>query len=151
MIERRLKRILSFVMVLVMMIGMIPTSILPTFAGWEDGTECQYCGSYRYDDWLCDCGPHCSDNSEASDCYEQHHCPECGQAFPEDVICDVCRLCDNCKEDSENHCAICRQHDDDECTLCNICDECVEGLNLHCACGECLVESTPCESHDVDF
>lgn len=37
MIERRLKRILSFVMVLVMMIGMIPTSILPTFAGYEDG------------------------------------------------------------------------------------------------------------------
>ena len=145
------KRILSTLLAMVMLIGLLPTAAIPAFAGYEDGTECQYCGGYRFDDWLCDCGPHCSDNSEASDCYEQHHCPECGQAFPEDVICDVCHLCDNCKEDSENHCAICRQHDDDECTLCNICDECVEGLNLHCACGECLVESTSCESHEVDF
>ena len=145
------KRILSALLAMVMLVGLIPAAAIPAFAGSEDGTECQYCGGYRFDDWLCDCGPHCSDNSEASDCYEQHHCPECGQAFPEDVICDVCRLCANCREDSENHCTICGQHDDDECTLCTICDECVEGLNLHCACGECLVESTPCETHDVDF
>ena len=145
------KRILSLLLAMVMLVGLMPTVSIPVIAGYEDGTECEFCGGYRFDDWLCDCGPHCSDNSEASDCYEKHHCPECGQAFPEDELCDDCHFCSNCRADDGQHCIICAKHESGMCPLCTICDEEVSGLNIHCPCGECLVESNACPYHSFEF
>ena len=144
------KRILSLLLAMVMLMGVLPMAAIPAFAGYEDGTECQYCGGYRYDDWLCDCGPHCSD-SASGDCYEKHHCPECGEAFPEDELCDDCHFCSNCRADDGQHCIICAKHDSGMCPLCTICDEEVSGLNIHCPCGECLVESNACPYHSFEF
>ena len=151
MIERRLKRALSFVMMLVMMIGMIPTSILPTFAGYEDGTECEFCGSYRYDDWLCDCGPHCSD-SASGDCYEKHHCKECSGAFPSDELCDTCGVCSICQVDNSDHCLICKKHVDDTCDSCMMCDSCIAEIHPHCLiCSVCLMDVSSCPVHDYEW
>jgi len=41
---------------------------LPVSAAYEDGVACDYCGSWRYDDWKCDNGDHCGEGSGTS-CY----------------------------------------------------------------------------------
>ena len=145
-----MKRIVSMLLIFMMVLGTFPASTLTVFAGYEDGTECQYCGSYRYDDWLCDCGPHCSD-SASGDCYEKHHCDECNEAFPEDEICDICHLCTNCMVDSENHCINCSKHVDDTCDTCLCCDNCRDTIHSHCkSCGGCLMDASPCPVHDYE-
>ncbi len=141
---------MSFLLIFFMLLGMIPGSAIPAKAGYEDGTECEFCGGYRFDDWLCDCGPHCSENADG-DCYEQHHCPECNQAVS-DPICDVCKLCDSC-DDSDVHCLWCGEHTGDLCDECIMCDDCIKNFGTHCCeCGSCLTESgDECPYHGVEW
>ena len=61
-----IKKGLCFFLIMTLFAGLLPMN---AFAGWEDGIECEFCGGYRFDDWVCDDGPHCSDSSGASDCY----------------------------------------------------------------------------------
>lgn len=123
---------------------MLPITAL---AAYEDGTECEFCGSYRYDDWLCDCGPHCSDNADG-DCYEIHHCPNCQEINDN---CDECYLCEDCQQHSEFHCLWCGEHESDICDECLACDNCEVNVGYHCtACGECIVTAGECGVHPTE-
>ena len=76
---------------------------------------------------------------------------DCGMAFPEDEICDICHLCTNCMVDSENHCINCSKHVDDTCDTCLCCDNCRDTIHSHCkSCGGCLMDASPCPVHDYE-
>ena len=141
------KRLLSVLLTLIMAAGLLPTM---SFASYEDGTECEFCGHYRYDDWLCDCGPHCSENAD-DDCYDRHHCDDCGEAFDEDHICEDCGLCYGCAFENL-HCRMCGEHSDSLCDGCTCCDNCISEYQMHCVeCGDCLYDGDVCDTHSFDF
>ena len=70
---------------------------LPVSAAYEDGVECEHCGGWRYDDWKCDNGDHCGDGADG-DCYNEHHCGECGACVEDGGLCDDCEFCFECCE-----------------------------------------------------
>ena len=139
--------------VCIFLIATLIVSFMPTtaFAGYEDGTECEYCGGYRFDDWLCDCGPHCSENSDSVDCYLAHHCANCLQSCDEDEKCDECEFCNECWGETGQHCALCSKHDDNTCENCDTCSDCQESEGFHCAyCGECFASVDECDQHPFE-
>ena len=77
---------------------------VPAHAAYEEGVECDHCGSWRYDDWKCDNGDHCGEGSGTS-CYEEHHCGYCGACDDDHEMCDDCGYCleDNCEGDEKCH------------------------------------------------
>lgn len=141
-----IKRILSLLLVFAMVVGYVPSTAI---AGWDDGAECEFCGGYRFDDWLCDCGPHCSENSDSVDCYLAHHCANCLEACEEDEKCDECEFCPECWEE---HCAMCGVHVDGLCDGCNVCETCQIDMGTHCyECGECMSELSECSDHPFNI
>lgn len=141
-----IKRILSILLVFAMVVGYIPSTAI---AGWDDGAECEFCGGYRFDDWLCDCGPHCSENSDSVDCYLAHHCANCLEACEADEKCDECEFCPECWEE---HCTMCGVHVDGLCDGCNVCDTCQIVMGTHCyECGECMSELSECSDHPFNI
>ena len=54
----RIKKTLSILLVLVMMIGTLPVTTLHTHA-WDIYVECEFCGEGAGDDWICSGGDHC--------------------------------------------------------------------------------------------
>ena len=135
-------------MCILLVISALPAQL---FADYEDGDFCEYCGLYRYDDWLCDCGPHCSENAD-DDCYEKNHCSNCHEGVGEDKLCDDCNLCEDCQSESSEHCLWCEKHDDDTCSECQACTDCQVNLGLHCAyCGECLAQGIACNDHPFEM
>ena len=135
--------------------GFMPVT---SFDGYEDGIECEFCGGYRFDDWVCDCGPHCSDSSGASDCYYENHCAECLKAVANSDRCEFCVACIDCINDLSYHCALCGNCNEagyEVCTDCNTCMNCQVDAGTHCfECGDCLEsgEHCPeCDAHGEDW
>ena len=140
-------KVLSILTCITLLLGLFPVQV---HAGWDDGVECEYCGGYRFDDWLCECGPHCSETADEVECYFNHHCANCLKSCEE--RCDECDLCDECAKESEQHCALCEQHDNDICTYCFSCTDCMADEGTHCAgCGACMLSATECPQHPYDI
>lgn len=139
-------RLLSVLLCATLLFGMFPAQV---HAGWEDGEECEFCGGYRFDDWLCDCGPHCSETADEVECYLEHHCANCLEAC--DEKCPDCDLCEECAKESEQHCKLCGQHDDDVCADCGACTDCMFDKGTHCTdCGECMTQVAECSQHPYE-
>ncbi|MGN0164553.1 MAG: hypothetical protein ACI39R_00075 [Lachnospiraceae bacterium] len=92
--KKKLRSLLSLLLCLVMVMGMLPTTVL----AWEVESECEFCGGFIADDWICDCGEgdHCSEFSDRSDCYLANHCIECGKGVGSEFICSDCGMCVDC-------------------------------------------------------
>jgi len=123
---------------------------LPAFAGYEDGVECEYCGSWRYDDWKCDNGDHCGEGSGTS-CYEEHHCGYCGACDDDHELCDDCGNCleDHCECDEK--CRGCYETTGTVCSECGEkCSECAEWICDDCEkCPDCAGNEAYCSICDV--
>ena len=79
-----MKQIEKMILIFALTVAMLLNVAAPAFgrelrpdepADYEDGEECEYCGAWRYDDWLCSGGPHCA---VGCGCGDDHHCTECG-------------------------------------------------------------------------
>jgi len=90
------KQALCILLALSLVMGFMPVT---SFAGWEDGEECEFCGRYRFDDWLCDCGPHCSESSATDDCFLNNHCAGCLEAVEKSDRCNTSYLCVECMDE----------------------------------------------------
>ena len=51
--------------------------LVVTVAAWDEECECEFCGAFCGDSYICDGGDHCSAES-GRDCYEENHCQSCG-------------------------------------------------------------------------
>ena len=116
-------------------------------AAYEDGVECDYCGSWRYDDWKCDNGDHCGEGADG-DCYEEHHCGYCGACEEDHELCDDCGNCleDHCECDEK--CRGCYSTSGDVCDVCGEhCTECVDFICDDCGiCADCAGNELYCAS-----
>ena len=134
----------GLLMVLMLLCG------LPAFAAYEDGVECDYCGSWRYDDWKCDNGDHCGEGSGTS-CYEEHHCGYCGACDDDHELCDDCGNCleDHCECDDK--CRGCYEMSGTVCSECGEkCSECAEWICDECEkCPDCVGNEAYCSYCDV--
>ena len=131
-----MKKIITFLL-LVLIISLC-SSI--AFAGYDDGADCWNCGHYHWGDWMCDgCGA-CSDNCDNSDCYEETHCPGCGECLlTAQLWCEECGFCDDCQEESHcPECGVCYVECQIWCDDCGLCEECAADLLVHCLfCNQC--------------
>lgn len=118
---------------------------VPVYAAYEDGVECDYCGGWRYDDWKCDNGDHCGEGADG-DCYEEHHCGNCGACEEDSELCDDCGNClEECCECDEK-CRGCYSTSGDVCDVCGEkCTECVDFICDDCGiCAECAGNELYC-------
>ena len=102
----------------------------------DDAVYCEYCDKYIYGDWICDNGPHCSENSSNEDCYSSEHCSECGKC--EYTVCEDCYRCEVCWY----HCISCGNcfEPNEICESCHTCEACQEA-HSHCRdCGACCCD-----------
>lgn len=152
--KTKLQKLLSFLLCCVLVLGMLPT----TAHAWETTDHCEFCGGFIADDWICDGGTHCSADSDRSDCYQAHHCGECGKCVnDENELCSECGWCTDCggecSEGKDHTCLECHYEQGSEwdaffacayCGLCfieapdEVCKEC--GGCYDCgdgACGDC--------------
>ncbi len=112
------------------------------FADWEldrdDAVYCEYCDQYIYGDWICNEGPHCSDNSSNEGCYSSEHCVECDKC--EYTVCEDCFRCEVCWY----HCLRCNGcfEPGDLCDSCKCCESCQDEAT-HCRdCGDCCMDDS---------
>ncbi|MBQ2862944.1 MAG: hypothetical protein IJE84_02095, partial [Clostridia bacterium] len=123
---------------------------LPVCAAYEDGVECEYCGGYRYDDWLCDDGDHCGEGADGS-CYEEHHCGECGKCEEDNGLCDDCGNCiDDCCT-CEEKCRGCYEIGETVCSDCGEkCTGCADWICEDCEkCPDCAGNEAYCSYCDI--
>lgn len=144
--NKKLTRILSALLALVLMIGAVPILVPSANAGhtcpegehWIDGSPyCSECYACDQCIELCmECGKctdctgseicdGCSDgygNEMCLECSEEKgaHCPECDTCYFGTTWCDVCGKCDEC---------------------CGICDECTTQLGLGTVCYDCAYDN----------
>ena len=139
------KRLFSTLLALVMVVGLIPATALPVFAGhrcencdeWIDGSPyCEYC----YE--CAECCELCLECGICSDCSGWEICGEgCGENGPICVDCalDQGRHCPDCYE-----CYLKTQMWCDECGRCNDCSEncwsCSIAFGKSGLCIECAME-----------
>ena len=148
------EKALCLFLIMSLFVSLVPTT---AFAGWEDGIECEFCGGYRFDDWVCDCGPHCSENSDSEDCYLENHCAECLEAVENSERCDTCYICPDCMYNGNGplHCALCGACDEggyDVCEDCDVCMNCQVEAGTHCfECGDCLESGSQCPDHPFEM
>ena len=153
--KSRETRIFILLLCLLMLAGIFPITV---FADYEDGEYCEYCGSWRYDDWLCDNGGHCA---AGYGCGDDHHCAECGECESNSDFCGDCTRCVDCAIETGYHCwgcGVCCNDVDlcEECGLCydcgGVCSEGTDHLCLECHlaeemacpnCGNCYAVSDP--------
>ncbi len=109
-------------------------------ADWEldrdDAVYCEYCDMYIYGDWVCDEGPHCSENSSNENCYSSEHCSECDKC--EYTVCEDCYRCEVCWY----HCLMCNKccEPGELCDSCRTCKDC-QDAGAHCRdCGACNMD-----------
>lgn len=137
--KQKIHRVLSLLLCCVMLVGLMPT----TAFAWETTGHCEFCGGFIADDWICDGGEHCSADSDRSDCYQAHHCGECGKCVnDENELCSECGWCTDCGGECAagiGSCGLCLKcHLEDwmacwECGMCFYEDEYMKCSN----CGRC--------------
>ena len=154
------KRLLSWLLSIVMLLSLLPGMELHAHAFWEDydnGTDCEYCDHYHWAENMCDGCGFCTIDCN-SDCFVEFHCNDCGEClFNTAYWCDQCYKCADCME--EKHCSTCGKcyiGEDDQlcgechkgpccsitiCDSCGFCDDCANDDSdpMHCSlCDACF-------------
>ena len=136
-----MKRTATKILTLMLVFVILLTITAPAYAGYEDGVECEYCGAWRYDDWLCSGGDHCA---AGYGCGDEHHCTECGACESWGDFCEECVLCLDCAKDNHQHCPECGACGQQMggCLICGCCFDCSPQCNDGCEdmCLECHIE-----------
>ena len=137
------KRLLSWLLSMVMLLALLPATEIHVHAAYEDGMECPGCGHYHWDENCCgNCGA-CTRECD-DDCYEETHCiNDCGACRADGNFACDCGYCYDCarQEEPEKHCDYCGEEDDGAiCPECGLCSECVIDFeDVHCSvCEECI-------------
>ena len=136
------KRLLSWLLSMVMVLSLLPEMAIHVHAAYEDGQDCEHCGHYHWDSHCCgNCGSCSSDCDD--DCYEETHCISCGACRADGNFACDCGYCYDCakQEEPEKHCDYCGEEDDGGiCSECGLCSECVTDFeDVHCSvCEECI-------------
>ena len=137
------KRLLSWLLSIVMLLSLLPGMELHVHAAYEDGMECPGCGEYHWDENCCgNCGA-CTRECD-DDCYEETHCiNDCGACRADGNFACDCGYCYDCAKELEpdKHCDYCGEEDDGGiCSECGLCSECVTDFeDIHCSvCEECI-------------
>ena len=137
------KKLLSWLLSMVMVLSLLPEMAIHVHAAYEDGMECPGCGHYHWDENCCGvcgaCTRECDD-----DCYEETHCiNDCGACRADGNFACDCGYCYDCARElePEKHCDYCGEEDDGGiCSECGLCSECVTDFEeVHCSvCEECV-------------
>ena len=137
------KRLLSWLLSIVMVLSLLPGMAIHVHAAYEDGMECPGCGEYHWDENCCgNCGA-CTRACD-DDCYEETHCiNDCGACRADGNFACDCGYCYDCARElePEKHCDYCGEEDDGGiCSECGLCSECVTDFeDVHCSvCEECI-------------
>ncbi len=130
------KRLISVFIIMIMLLSFVPTA----FADWEDGRNCEGCGHYHWDEYMCGTCGYCSTECTDTDCCVSAHCNECGACFTEVVWCSDCMTCEDCYVNNGWHCLGCNDcYFTDEEALCGECWFCESCMGAFCDdCGFCL-------------
>ena len=164
------KRLLSWLLSIVMVLSLLPGMELHAHAFWEDydnGTDCEYCDHYHWAENMCDGCGFCTIDCN-SDCFVEFHCNDCGEClFNTAYWCDQCYKCADCME--EKHCSTCGKcyiGEDDQlcgechkgpccsitiCDSCGFCDDCANDDSdpMHCSlCNNCFGAVDECVDDD---
>lgn len=95
------KRLLSWLLSMVMLLALLPATEIHVHAAYEDGMECPGCGHYHWDENCCgNCGA-CTRECD-DDCYEETHCiNDCGACRADGNFACDCGYCYDCARQEE--------------------------------------------------
>ena len=156
---------LSLLLAFVMVLALIPSTLTPVYAAYEDGDECWNCGHYHWDEYMHECGA-CSPDCTNDWCALETHCHRCGGCLNGDYPCDECGLCKECMAEI-GHCSQCdmcwMDNGADDvlcgncrrcefcspiCPECHMCEDCAadDSDGMHCPeCGNCYQVTEQCK------
>ena len=164
------KRLLSWLLSMVMLLSLLPGMELPAHAFWDDyddGFDCPNCDHYHFgSEYMCDC-LFCTIECNY-ECWVETHCNDCGVCFGDTPYwCEECYKCAECME--EKHCSTCAKcyiGEDDQlcgecykgpccsitiCDSCGFCDDCANDDSdpMHCSlCNSCFGSVDECVDDD---
>ena len=163
------KRLLSWLLSIVMLLSLLPGMELHAHAFWDDydtGGDCPNCDHYHWAENVCDC-QFCTIDCNY-DCWVEFHCNDCGLCLGDTPYwCDQCHKCADCME--ETHCSTCAKcyiGEDDQlcsechkgpccsitiCDSCGFCDDCANDDSdpMHCSlCNRCFGAVDECVDDD---
>ena len=164
------KRLLSWLLSIVMLLSLLPGMELHAHAFWDDyddGFDCPNCDHYHFgSDYMCDC-LFCTIDCNY-ECWVETHCNDCGVCFGDTPYwCEECYKCAECME--ETHCSTCAKcyiGEDDQlcgechkgpccsitiCDSCGFCDDCANDDSdpMHCSlCNNCFGAVNECVDDD---
>ena len=163
------KRLLSWLLSIVMLLSLLPGMELHAHAFWDDydtGGDCPNCDHYHWAENCCDC-QFCTIDCNY-DCWVETHCNDCGLCLGDTPYwCEECFKCADCMEDTHcSTCAKCYIGEDDQlcgechkgpccsitiCDSCGFCDDCANDDSdpMHCSlCNACFGSVDECVDDD---
>ena len=163
------KRLLSWLLSMVMLLSLLPGMELHAHAFWDDydtGGDCPNCDHYHWAENCCDC-QFCTIDCNY-DCWVETHCNDCGLCLGDTPYwCSECFKCADCMEDTHcSTCAKCYIGEDDQlcgechkgpccsitiCDTCGFCDDCANDDSdpMHCSlCNACFGSVDECVDDD---
>ena len=164
------KRLLSWLLSMVMLLSLLPGMELHAHAFWDDyddGFDCPNCDHYHFgSEYMCDC-LFCTIECNY-ECWVETHCNDCGVCFGDTPYwCEECYKCAECMEDTHcSTCAKCYIGEDDQlcgechkgpccsitiCDSCGFCDDCANDDSdpMHCSlCNACFGSVDECVDDD---
>ena len=163
------KRLLSWLLSIVMLLSLLPGMELHAHAFWDDydtGGDCPNCDHYHWAENVCAC-QFCTIDCNY-DCWVEFHCNDCGLCLGDTPYwCEECYKCADCME--ETHCSTCAKcyiGEDDQlcgechkgpccsitiCDSCGFCDDCANDDSdpMHCSlCNACFGSVDECVDDD---
>ena len=163
------KRLLSWLLSMVMLLSLLPGMELHAHAFWDDyddGFQCPNCDHYHWGENMCEC-LFCTIDCNY-ECWVETHCNDCGVCFGDTPYwCEECYKCAECME--EKHCSTCGKcyiGEDDQlcgechkgpccsitiCDTCGFCDDCANDDSdpMHCSlCNACFGSVDECVDDD---
>ena len=163
------KRILSWLLSMVMLLSLLSGMELHAHAFWDDydtGGDCPNCDHYHWAENVCAC-QFCTIDCNY-DCWVEFHCNDCGLCLGDTPYwCEECYKCADCME--ETHCSTCAKcyiGEDDQlcgechkgpccsitiCDTCGFCDDCANDDSdpMHCSlCNACFGAVDECVDDD---
>ena len=130
-INMKMRKVMSVIVAVIMLISLLPIHS----HAWENEIDCEYCGAFCGDSYICDGGDHCSEES-GRDCYYENHCQECGECKSSaSGWCDDCHMCLDCAMSNGCHCPDCGVCGVEE-ALCSDCGRCYETCGGECSEGQ---------------
>ena len=163
------KRLLSWLLSMVMLLSLLPGMELHAHAFWDDydqGFQCPNCDHYHWGEYMCEC-LFCTIDCNY-ECWVETHCNDCGVCFGDTPYwCEECYKCAECMEDTHcSTCAKCYIGEDDQlcgechkgpccsitiCDSCGFCDDCANDDSdpMHCSlCNACFGAVDECVDDD---